>query len=268
VLGYSEADAGSDVAAVRTRATRDGDDWVVSGEKMFTTHGHVADYVFLLTRSDMEAPKRKNLTLFLVPTSAEGFSVSEVKTFGGERTNVTSYRDVRVPDAMRIGEINGGWQVLTSALRFERFSTWGPALHRLVDTAVGAAASVRDEHGRSMPESPMVRVRLARAAIDAEVSDLLALRAGWAGAIRRRWSTGRSSNCSRRRPSRKTRATSWSSSVRRGCAAATVSPAKAGWKSLSTTSATARSPRSREERARCSAVSSPNGDSGFRAVAH
>jgi alkylation response protein AidB-like acyl-CoA dehydrogenase len=141
----------------------------------------VADYVFLLTRTDMEAPKRKNLTLFLVPSSAEGFSVSEVKTLGGERTNITTYRDVRVRDAMRIGEINGGWQVLTSALRFERFSTWGPALHRLVDTAAGAAASVRDEEGRPMLESVAVRARLARAAIDAEVSDLLALRAGWAG---------------------------------------------------------------------------------------
>ncbi|HEV8622823.1 MAG TPA: acyl-CoA dehydrogenase family protein, partial [Acidimicrobiia bacterium] len=184
VLGYSEADAGSDVAAARTRAVRDGDGWVIDGEKMFTTHAQVADYVFLLTRSDPTAPKRKNLTMFLVPMNTPGVGVAEVKTLGGERTNITTYQDVHVPDTMRVGEVNGGWAVLSSALLFERASSWAPALERLVDAAVAHAGRPGPD-GRRLLDEPSVRARIARVAIDAEVSRLLALRAAWSAAQER-----------------------------------------------------------------------------------
>jgi alkylation response protein AidB-like acyl-CoA dehydrogenase len=177
VLGYSEADCGSDVAAARTRADRVDQDWVINGEKMFTTHAHVADYVFLLTRTDTDAPKRRNLTMFLVPLNTPGIGVTEVKTLGGERTNITTYSEVHVPDAMRVGEVNGAWEVLGSALMFERASTWAPALDRLAREAMNALSSTKV--GPFQREPSDEKRRIARVLIEAEVSRLLALKAGW-----------------------------------------------------------------------------------------
>ncbi|HEY1974122.1 MAG TPA: acyl-CoA dehydrogenase family protein [Pseudonocardia sp.] len=185
VLGYSEAGSGSDVAAARTSAVRDGQDvdagWVINGEKMFTTHAQVADYVFLLTRTDPTGRKRKNLTMFLVPMDTPGVGVSEVKTLGGERTNITVYQNVRVPDSARVGEVNGAWAVLSSALMFERASTWAPALDRLVDAALEATSEVLSDGSRRFAD-PSQRGRIARVVADAEASRLLALRAGWVAA--------------------------------------------------------------------------------------
>ena len=92
-LGYSEPDAGSDVAAVATKAVRDGDSWVIDGQKMFTTMAHEAHYVFLLARSNPDAPKHKGLTMFLVPMDTPGIEITPVETMGGERTNITFYND-------------------------------------------------------------------------------------------------------------------------------------------------------------------------------
>src|SRR5205085_7685820 len=84
-LGYSEPDAGSDVASVSTRAERDGDGWIVNGQKMFTTMAHEANYVFLLARTDPSLPKHRGLTMFLVPLDAPGVEISAIHTLGGER---------------------------------------------------------------------------------------------------------------------------------------------------------------------------------------
>ena len=98
-MGYTEPDAGSDVAAVRTRAEWDGHEWTIRGEKLFTTLAHVADYVFLLTRTNPEKPRRHGLTRSLLPTSAPGFSFTPIETLSGERTNATFYDDIRLPDS-------------------------------------------------------------------------------------------------------------------------------------------------------------------------
>ncbi len=178
-LGYSEADSGSDVAAARTRSRRDGDEWVIDGEKMFTSLAQVADYVFLLTRSDPDAPKKhQGLTMFLVPIDAPGLTVSEVKTLGGERTNITSYDGVRVPDSARVGEAGGGWAVLTAALELEHSGGFATEIERILDVAV-AEASRPDDSGRRRIDDPGVRRRLARIAIDIEVSRLLQRRSAW-----------------------------------------------------------------------------------------
>ncbi len=110
-LGMSEPEAGSDVAAVQTRARRDGDEWVIDGQKMFTTNGHLADYVFLLARSNPEVPNHKGLTIFLVPLDHPGVEAQAVYTLSGERTNITFYSDVRLADRWRIGEVDDGWGV-------------------------------------------------------------------------------------------------------------------------------------------------------------
>lgn len=175
-LGYSEPDAGSDVASVSTRAERDGDQWIVNGQKMFTTMAHEAQYVFLLARTDPSLPKHRGLTLFLVPLDAPGVEVRPVHTLGGERTNVTFYGDVRVPDSARVGDVNGGWQVMTVALAFERNPTANGEAIRLFDRVTEWARSTGAAGDRS------VRERLARVAVDNEVGRLLAYRMAWVAA--------------------------------------------------------------------------------------
>jgi 3-oxocholest-4-en-26-oyl-CoA dehydrogenase alpha subunit len=118
-LGYTEPEGGSDVATCKTRAVRDGSGWVINGSKMFTSNAHNAKYVFLLTNSDPDAPKHKNLTMFLVPLDAPGVDIQPIRTIDGDRTNIVYYSDVRVDDKYRIGEVNGGWAVLRAALDVE-----------------------------------------------------------------------------------------------------------------------------------------------------
>jgi alkylation response protein AidB-like acyl-CoA dehydrogenase len=118
-LGYTEPEGGSDVATCRTRAVRDGDDWIINGSKMFTSNAHNAAYVFLVTNTDPDAPKHQSLTMFLVPLNSRGVEIQPLHTVDGDRTNITYYTDVRVADKYRIGQVNGGWAVLREALNDE-----------------------------------------------------------------------------------------------------------------------------------------------------
>ncbi|HZC09361.1 MAG TPA: acyl-CoA dehydrogenase family protein [Mycobacterium sp.] len=118
-LGYTEPEGGSDVATCKTRAVRDGGGWVINGSKMFTSNAHNAKYVFLLTNTDPDAPKHKNLTMFLVPLDSPGIEIQPIRTIDGDRTNIVYYSDVRVDDKYRIGEVDGGWAVLRGALDVE-----------------------------------------------------------------------------------------------------------------------------------------------------
>jgi alkylation response protein AidB-like acyl-CoA dehydrogenase len=175
-LGYSEPDAGSDVAAVATRAVRDGDDWVIDGQKMFTTMAHEAHYVFLLCRSNLEVPKHKGLTMFLVPMDTPGIEVTPVHTMGGERTNITFYNEVRVPDACRVGDVDDGWNVMHAALVYERNSAnWGEPNHLVESMARWAR-----ETGRFRDHA--VQEVLARWSTELEVGRLLLFRSAWLSA--------------------------------------------------------------------------------------
>ncbi|MCW2627684.1 MAG: acyl-CoA dehydrogenase [Mycobacterium sp.] len=118
-LGYTEPDGGSDIATCKTRAVRDGGCWIIDGAKMFTSNAHNAQYVFLVTNTDPEAPKHQSLTMFLVPLDTPGVDIQPLRTVDGDRTNVTYYSDVRVDDKYRVGEVNGGWTVLREALNDE-----------------------------------------------------------------------------------------------------------------------------------------------------
>jgi alkylation response protein AidB-like acyl-CoA dehydrogenase len=179
-LGYTESHGGSDVASAKTTAVRDGDQWVINGHKMFTTLAHESEYVFLLTRTNPEAPKHRGLTMFLVPMHAPGVEVQPIWTIGDVRTNATYYTDVVVPDTARVGEIDDGWGVMGIALMFER--TGGGADARLFGQAVRAAGSVATADGRTLLDDDSVRERLARLAIEREISMLLRLRGQWAQA--------------------------------------------------------------------------------------
>ena len=115
-LGYTEPEGGSDVATCKTRAVRDGEGWVINGSKMFTSNAHNAKYVFLLTNTEPDGPKHKNLTMFLVPLDTPGVDIQPIRTVDGDRTNIVFYSDVRIDDRYRIGPVNGGWGVLRGAL--------------------------------------------------------------------------------------------------------------------------------------------------------
>jgi 3-oxocholest-4-en-26-oyl-CoA dehydrogenase alpha subunit len=125
-IGYTEPDGGSDIAGAKTRAVRDGDEWVINGQKIFTSMAQHATHVFLLTRTDPTLAKHKGLTLFLVPLSAPGFERQPLPTIGDETVNITYYSDIRVSDRYRIGEVNDGWSTLHGPLDAEHYLD-GPA---------------------------------------------------------------------------------------------------------------------------------------------
>ena len=148
-LGYTEPEGGSDVATCKTRAVRDGaadGAWIINGSKMFTSNAQNAEYVFLLTNTDPEAPKHKNLTMFLVPLDSPGIEIQGIRILDGDRTNIVYYSDVRVEDLYRIGEVNGGWTVMRSALDSE---------HGIVDREDHGlqGISVMSGHGTLMAEA-------------------------------------------------------------------------------------------------------------------
>ncbi len=119
-IGYTEPGAGTDLASLRTRAVRDGDEWVIDGNKIFTSGADQADYVWLATRTDPEAPKHKGISIFMVPTASPGFSCTPIVTVGGVSTTATYYDGVRVPDSALVGQLNEGWRMITNQLNHER----------------------------------------------------------------------------------------------------------------------------------------------------
>ncbi len=147
-LGYTEPEGGSDVATCKTRATRDGEgsSWIINGSKMFTSNAHNAQYVFLLTNTDPEGRKHRNLTMFLVPLDSPGVEIQGIRTLDGDRTNIVFYSDVRVDDSYRIGEVNGGWTVMRFALDAE---------HGIVDRDDQGLQyiSAMSSHGTEMAEA-------------------------------------------------------------------------------------------------------------------
>ena len=178
-LGFSEPEAGSDVAAAKTRAVRDGDEWVIDGQKMFTTNAHIGDYVFLLARTNPDVSQHKGLTTFLVPLKHPGVEVQAVYTLSGERTNITYYSEVRIPDAWRIGDVDGGWRVMMVSLQDEHSTGFGARILRLLEDVEAWAEEATDHDGTPRIEDPDVRRRLGRAATELEVARLLHRRSAW-----------------------------------------------------------------------------------------
>lgn len=175
-LGYTEPSCGSDVFAAKTRAVRDGDDWIINGQKMFTSGANLASYVFLIARTDPDLPKHKGLTMFLVPLDDPGVEIHPVYTFMDERTNATFYSDVKIPDRYRVGEVNGGIKVLSSALSQEQ-SGGGYQRHlRQMAGAVVEWAGDRERDGRPLMEDASTLARLARTYTHANISECLEAR--------------------------------------------------------------------------------------------
>ena len=206
-VGYTEPGAGTDLASLQTRAVRDGDEYVVNGQKIFTTHAHDADYVWLAARTDPDAPKHKGISILLVPTDAPGFSYTPIRTMTGERTNATFYEDVRVPVANRVGPENAGWSLITSQLNHERITLACPGfLDRMLDEvwawAMQAPAGgkhaqrarsqgepearrpgVGQPSGDKLIDVPWVQLHLARVFAKLEALKLLNWRSAWSVSV-------------------------------------------------------------------------------------
>ncbi len=174
-IGYSEADAGTDLASLRTSAKRDGDHYVVNGQKMWTTGGHAADYIWLAVRTDPEAPKHQGISVLIVDTKDPGYSWTPIITSdGSHHVNATYYNDVQVPADMLVGEENHGWRLITTQLNHERVML-GPAgrLEGLRDLVVAWARDRTDASGTPLLEVPAVCDTLARVTAAFRVNELL-----------------------------------------------------------------------------------------------
>ncbi len=179
-VGYTEAGAGTDLASLQTKAVRDGDEYVIDGQKVFTTHAHDADYIWLAARTDPDAKKHKGLSIFLVPTDSPGFSVTPTYTLGGERTNSTFYEGVRVPAANMVGAENQGWQLITAQLNHERITLACPGLaDRLLDEVWGWAVRTERPGGGRMIDEPWVQHNLAKVYAKMEALKVLNWHSAW-----------------------------------------------------------------------------------------
>ena len=171
-IGYSEPEAGSDLASLRTTAVRDGSgpdaDYVVNGQKMFTSGAAYADYIWLAARTDPNAKKHKGISIFIVPTSSPGFSWQPLHTMPGISTFYTFYDNVRVPASAIVAGENQGWQLITTQLNFERAALGNlSALEPLFEQTLQWAISTRLDSGRVI-DQPWVQFTLAR--VEAQVA--------------------------------------------------------------------------------------------------
>ncbi|MFD8566999.1 acyl-CoA dehydrogenase family protein [Streptomyces sp. NPDC059639] len=166
-IGYSEPSAGTDLAALRTRAVRDETtgDWLIDGQKVFTSNAQNADWIWLACRTDPEAPKHQGISIILVPTGAPGFSWTPIDTVGGLTTTATYYDGIRVPGANVVGEVNGGWGLITNQLNHERvaLAAIGMQAEDFYADVLAAARTPDPVTGERRVDAPWIRSALAEA---------------------------------------------------------------------------------------------------------
>ncbi|MEH6581209.1 MAG: acyl-CoA dehydrogenase family protein [Halioglobus sp.] len=180
-IGYSEPAAGTDLASLTTRAERKGDKWLINGQKIWTSFGNVADYVWLAARTDPHATKKHNgISMFLVPTSAPGFSFTPINTLG-VRTNATYYENIELEDKWQVGPVNEGWRMITSQLNRERLSlvNHGPC-EMLYERVATWAAQMDAGYGNGkVIDQPWVRTNLATVKSGLEILRLICFKQAW-----------------------------------------------------------------------------------------
>jgi len=172
-VGYSEPNAGTDLASLRTRAVRDGDEWVITGSKIWNSGAQRSTHEWLCVRTDPDAPRHRGISVIMVPIDHPGVEIHPLYAWSGYRTNETFFREVRVPVTNLIGEVNMGWTYITGALDLERGAlTNAGDLRRALDDLVALATRpVRD--GSVPAQDPVFRRRLAQAEADVEVATLM-----------------------------------------------------------------------------------------------
>lgn len=173
-IGYSEPDAGTDLAALKTRAEREGDEYVIRGSKVFTSLADHVDYIWLAARTDPDAPKHRGISMFIVPTSAPGYKCTPIWTMSGIRTNATYFEDVRVPAENLVGGENRGWTLITNQLNHERVSLFnvGP-IQILFEDVCRFARETKLPDGRRVIDQPWVQQSLGKFHAHVEVLKLM-----------------------------------------------------------------------------------------------
>ncbi|HEX4776820.1 MAG TPA: acyl-CoA dehydrogenase family protein [Acidimicrobiia bacterium] len=176
-IGYTEPESGTDLASLRTRAVLDGDEWVINGNKVFTSGANQADYIWLACRTDPEAPKHKGISMIIVPTASDGFKCTPIVTVGDVVTTATYYDDVRVPLDNVVGDVNAGWRLITNQLNHERvgLAALGGLTHRLWDDTERWCRLTESGRGDGlmMIDLPWVQMDLARTHARLEAMKLL-----------------------------------------------------------------------------------------------
>jgi alkylation response protein AidB-like acyl-CoA dehydrogenase len=162
-VGYTEPQAGTDLASLKTRAVRDGDDWVITGQKIYTSLAAYADYIWLAARTDPDAPKHQGISIFAVPTKTPGFSYSTIHTLVSSGTTNTFYDNMRVPASALIGKVNKGWKLITNQLNYERVAIAPPGMvDKVYEDTVAWARETKLPDGRRVIDQDWVRMNLAR----------------------------------------------------------------------------------------------------------
>ena len=180
-IGYTEPNAGTDLASLTTSAVRNGDHYVVNGNKLFTSGAEGADYIFLAVRTDPEAKKHKGISILVSDTKDPGFSYGPIHTMGGVRTNVTYYTDVKVPADMIIGEENGGWRLITEQLNHERvgLAAWGIQGWKIFREAMDWARNTKNADGVRVIDDPTAQRILAEVYAHLEAMRVMNARMSW-----------------------------------------------------------------------------------------
>jgi len=179
-IGYSEPEAGTDLASLKTRAVRDGSEWVINGQKTFTSLADHSDYVWLAARTNPTAAKHRGISMFMVPLDAPGVKITPIWTMGGVRTNATYYEDVRVPADNLVGGENNGWSLITNQLNHERVAlfNYGPMSETFTEVVRWAKETQHPEGGRVI-DKPWVQGNLARFAAKLEVLKVMNWKQAW-----------------------------------------------------------------------------------------
>jgi alkylation response protein AidB-like acyl-CoA dehydrogenase len=176
--GYSEPEAGSDLASLRTRAVKDGDDYVLNGQKIWTTIAHVAKWMICLARTDPDAPKHRGITYFIVDMKSPGIDVRPLVNMAGTpEFNEVFFDNVRVPKGNVIGEENRGWYAAVTTLDFERSSVGSAiGMTQEVEEMIEYAREHADEPTSTLKTNPMLRYELADRMVEAEVARMMSYR--------------------------------------------------------------------------------------------
>jgi alkylation response protein AidB-like acyl-CoA dehydrogenase len=176
-IGYTEPDAGSDLASMKTKAAKEGDGWRINGQKRFTTSAHFADWYWLAARTDPDVVKHKGITLFLIPMKADGITIQPMETLGdNEITNEVFLDDVFVHDDYVVGEVNKGWYYVSEALDFERFTLYTISAYVRKYEALRNAIREAQRDGMALKDDPIARQRVAWFATQIEVARMHMMR--------------------------------------------------------------------------------------------
>ena len=179
-IGYTEPEAGTDLAALKTRAVRDGDDFVINGQKVFTSRAGDCEYVWLAVRTDPEAPRHQGISILIVPTDAPGFRCVPMKNMGENNTTQTYYDDVRVPAGSLVGKLNQGWKLITSQLNHERVTVCSSGMiEGIFDDVVRWAKDTALADGRRVMDQPWVQQSIARIHARLEFVRLMNFKLAW-----------------------------------------------------------------------------------------